>query len=505
MKNNIIYLIVIIAGIFYFLSINNELADTGDNASYMIFAQSILNEGQLLFYNRINNLHSGYNIFIYPLLLSPIVYFYNFDKIYLLKIISAISVIITLFLFIKTFSSKIKFKILFFSLVIFAFNPMIIRYSHQIMSESLYLLLIMSFFYIIITKKQNIFNIILTSMICVLIYFTRNLGIVLFITLITYLIYLKEYKKAVLSSIITLSFIFIISLYFKIDDFTGGNLYFSIIRMRSQYTPEAGTRGLIEIVKTSIYNSIIYVLKILPDTFLYPIFFEVRKFSLLFWLKSVSGIILFFIILLGIIKSKFHNFLIINIFLIVNILVLLIWQIASNRYLHSLVPFLGIYLVIGVFEISKYIKYKNFKFISIILIILCNVYGAYYIIYNERTYTKKESSREYFNALYYIRDNIHKFDSGDNLIFSRKPTLTYVITGMKSIEYPFTKNLEVFNNTLKENNVRYILRDNMIIAGIHSAELYLDEFIQNEGSKFKMIYSKGETKIYLLKHFINKS
>lgn len=490
MKTKFIFaLIILIAALIYFLSINNELGNTGDNASYMIFATSILNEGKLLFYNRPGNIPSGFNIFVYPLILSPIVYFFNFENIFLLKFISVISTIMILCFFYYTFSKYLNKKICILSLILLAFNPVIISYSHQIMSESLYLLFICIFFYIIIQKKLSLKNTILLTLLSIAVYFTRNVGICLFITLILYLLYLKEYKKTAVALIIYILFTGFISLYFKADDFTGGNLYFSILKMRSQYTPDAGTRTLIDIFKTSIYNLIIYILKILPDTFFYPFFFEVKKFSLLFWFKSLSGIVLFLFFIYGFLKNNNKKLISIKIFVIINIIILLIWQISSNRYLHSLIPFISIFIIWGILNL---IPFKSIQKIILSIIIISNIISAAYIIYNERNYIKKNEWREYFDALYYLKENIQT----DKTVFSRKPTLTYVISGIKSVEYPFTTDIDNYTQNINQNNVKYILKDNLTISGINSSDLYLENYINKSKYNFNIISKTGNTIIY---------
>lgn len=470
----------------YFFSVNNILENSGDNASYMIFAKSIISEGKLLFLNQPDKQESGYNIFIYPVILSPIIYFFD-SNIYFLKFVSVIFSLLNLFLFYKIFFHILDKKIFIFSILIFALNPVQFDYSHQIMSESVYLFFVLLFFYFL----QKNYNLIFISLILAIIFFTRNIGIVCYITLLFYLIYKKEFKKIIIVSILLFCLLIPVSYYFKVDNFKSGNIYYSIIKMKSQYNPDEGTRKLLDIITTCIKNFGIYVFKIMPDTFFYPIFFEVKKYSFIFFFKVAVGLILTAAFVIGMVKLNNKNLIIFKIYLILNFIILFIWQISSNRYLHPLVPFIGIFIVYFFYTIRfpfkhtvSYFYNKNFFVYILSSILILNAVSDIYLSYLERTGYKKKEWQNYFLLLDYAKKN----KITQNTIMTRKPTLAYIITRMKSIGYPLTDDIELYNDTINKNNVEIIIRDNLNISGINTAQRYLENYIKKFSDNLEVIY-----------------
>ncbi|HOK40659.1 MAG TPA: hypothetical protein PLD27_06430 [bacterium] len=478
--NFLINLQIIVFICFSIFALNNELEITGDNATYLIFAKSLLLKQKLIFLNEPTEPISGYNIFVYPLILIP---FINFN-ISIIKSTSIIFSLLSVLIFYLLFKNRLNIFLFLSSFALFVFNPVFFDYSHQIMSEALYLFLTLLFFYFVINNK----SIIIITFLLIIIYFTRTAGLVCFISYFIYLFIKRQFKKLIIITIIFLVFIFSISSYFNASKTKEGNLYFSIIKMKSQYTPDSGVRSIKEIFLGIIKNLIIYIFKIFPDTFLFPFFFDIKKYSLLFFVKIIFGFILFLLFIIGFLKIEKLNFLLIKIYIIINFIMLLVWQISSNRYLMPLIPFIIIFIIFGIYHLIKNFEIKK---LIILFLILINFFGIIYLTYLENKKYKTTEWRNYYSMLSYIKKNC----SNNEVIMTRKPTLAYFLADKKTIGYPLTNDFNQYLNAIQKNNVSIIVQDNLKISGLKTAELYLIPFINFYKDKLKIIFKIDDNNI----------
>jgi hypothetical protein len=88
----------------------------------------------------------------------------------------------------------------------------------------------------------------------------------------------------------------------------------------------------------------------------------------------------------------------------------------------------------------------------------------------------------------WIRENLPEKE----VIFSRKPAVTYFYTGNKSVVFPYSLKSEEIYNEMINNGVRYIIFDEF------SKETYdyLLPFIQKYRDRLKILYHLNKTALF---------
>ncbi|MGC9314865.1 MAG: glycosyltransferase family 39 protein [bacterium] len=178
-------------------SFSEEMA--GDSHQYVILAKSIL-QGS---YNNDAFIGSPPEVEIppgYPLLITPVVYFFK-DPAIPLKLLSFVSMLLALFIILKLFQ-KHKIPPLASSLFVIALslNPGINVYSHLAITESLYILFTMAaiYFFDSSLETDNNWKFIGASVVVVSSYFLRPLGAALIIGAFLLLVFRKNILRTVL-------------------------------------------------------------------------------------------------------------------------------------------------------------------------------------------------------------------------------------------------------------------------------------------------------------------
>ena len=489
---------------YYSLALNNSPGLYGDDAGYIIWAKSMLNGGGLDYTNEPEPRKSGFVLYVLPALIAPFVFLT--DKIAVYKIVPLMFSIFSVFLFLVFLKSKFSsYKLIWVSLLLLIFNPLFFEYSHQIMAENIFIFI--SLATVILTeqyeKSDRIldFNFFLLIIFSILSYFTRAAGITLIASVIAYF-FVKSPKKAAAVLFAYLIFFGIFELTRNYGKPVEKEKYSSIILMKSQYEPEAGTRNISGVFKDAGRKSLVYAMRLLPDMFAYPFFKNVkpsiRSFS--FILQAAFGLFIFILICAGLgLKFKDKKLLLQNIdfsavYIVLTVLMLLVWQIYSSRYLLPLLPFIIYYFAGGA---SKILNRKIFIF-SIILILSANLIGQFKIIYLERTGYLPDEWKNYYSTMDYI--DLSNADKSSINVICRKPLSYHIISNykLKTIGYPLSSNIDDIHNFVISNKIDYIIRDNFSISGVNTASKYLDPYLNKYLDKLELIYvsNDGITKLY---------
>lgn len=518
---------------YYSLALNNSPGLYGDDAGYVIWAKSMLNGGGLDYTNEPEPRKSGFVLYVLPALIAPLVYLTK--KIAVYKIVPLIFSVFAIFLFLMYLKSKfVSYKLITVSLLLLIFNPLFFEYSHQIMAENIFIFLSLATAILAERYEKSLkifdFNFIFLIILSVLSYFTRAAGITLIASVIVYF-FIKSPKKTAAILCAYLIFFGIFGLVRNYGKPVEKEKYSSIILMKSQYEPEAGIRNIADVFKDASRKSLVYTMRLLPDMFIYPFFKNVKPSirSLNFILQAASGLFIFILICAGLffrlasyqkyscfffknIVGKISNFsglsgLIFNfkknktffknmefpaVYIILTVLMLLIWQIYSSRYLLPLLPFIIFYFVSGAIKI---LNRKTF-ILCIILLLAFNIIGQFKIIYLERTGYLPDEWKFYYSTMDYIDFNSQKQIN----VICRKPLSYHIVSDykLKTIGYPLSSNPEEIHNFVATNKINYIIRDNFAISGVNTASKYLDPYLNKYLNELELIYvsSDGITKLY---------
>ncbi|MCG8579497.1 MAG: glycosyltransferase family 39 protein [Bacteroidales bacterium] len=197
-----------ILGIFTLFSLllfNLRVSEGGDDSTYIIRAVNFINDGS----------YPSFQGPFYPMFLSLFVALFGI-KLGLLKITSFALMLISMWLFYKTFKDKIAYTLLFATLLIISISSYFIYFTSQTYSEALFLLLQIPVFTLVFelhdTEKgsKKLKQIIVLSAVILASYLTRTIGIGTLIAVILFFIINKQYKNA---GLVAGSFIIMLGLF----------------------------------------------------------------------------------------------------------------------------------------------------------------------------------------------------------------------------------------------------------------------------------------------------
>lgn len=212
-EKGLVLIILIITSSIYILALTPHLGTIGDNAHYIILAKSLL-QGQFSRINHPDNPPETVYGFGFPLLLTPLAYFFP-DNYGMWKTIPLFFGLFSLLLAFSLFRSWAGIQAGLVIMALMAVNPYLLTYSQQILTEAPYLFF--SLLTLILVKKcaarpswMN-FSILGTILAMLMTYFTRTIGLSLFLAALIFLCLGRQFKKA---GAISLPFLFFALLWY---------------------------------------------------------------------------------------------------------------------------------------------------------------------------------------------------------------------------------------------------------------------------------------------------
>jgi 4-amino-4-deoxy-L-arabinose transferase-like glycosyltransferase len=491
---------IFIVLLIFFIAINilnydPKLFLGGDNAHYLILAKSLLSgQGYKDIFMPDSPPHTQYPPGFPALLIPGLVLFSN-NFVYTKLIILFLS-LGAFYLFYKFYKENLPEKQWVLGLLLFAFCPLIIMYSHYILSEIPYLFF--SILAIYLLERLKIINsknlILFLAMICALIftYYIRTVGISLIIAALIYLIIKKRYKEFLI--LLVFAFIFIWLWQMRSAKFGGGG-YFEQFFSRNPYDLEAGKISFGELVSRFFKNLKLYTLEVFPKILL-PTWQKINYLRF-FGLLS-SGLVL-----IGFV-SKLKKITVTEIYLILFLGITFAWPDVwtGDRFILPVVPLLFYYLILGIKLISKktltipgivigFLLF--FSIVELVKITPANIRDLKDYFGSDKMAGYSLDWQNYFKTLEWIKNNTAQAD----VVISRKAQFTYLIANRKSYTYPFSNDENKFFESLKKNRPQYILFDRFYWTG--TTVKYLAPIINKYQDKFEVIYKTAAPEMYVLR------
>ena len=192
--------------LFSLLLFNLRVSEGGDDSTYIIRAVNFLKEGT----------YPSFQGPLYPMIISLVVALFGI-KLGILKFSSLVFMLGSMWLFYRTFAERIRYSILFGTMLILAVSSYFIYFSSQTYSEALFLFLQLPIFLFLFKDLERPSNalkgiksyqyIFLTAAFIVLGYLTRTVGIGALVAVTLFYLLGKQYKKA---GALTISFLIIL-------------------------------------------------------------------------------------------------------------------------------------------------------------------------------------------------------------------------------------------------------------------------------------------------------
>lgn len=192
--------------LFSLLLFNLRVSEGGDDSTYIIRAVNFLKEGT----------YPSFQGPLYPMIISLVVALFGI-KLGILKFTSLVFMLGSMWLFYRTFAGRIRYSILFGTMIILAVSSYFIYFSSQTYSEALFLFVQLPIFLFLfkdlerdsdtIKGIKSYHYIFLTAAFIVLGYLTRTVGIGALVAVTLFYLLIQQYKKA---GALVLSFLIIL-------------------------------------------------------------------------------------------------------------------------------------------------------------------------------------------------------------------------------------------------------------------------------------------------------
>jgi hypothetical protein len=301
----------VISGIIFGLSIlfsillfDAKINMMGDDSEYIMYGYKFANDFAF----------PGYRGPLYPILLSPFIALFGIN-IVLLKLLSVILLVGSLFFMYKTFYGRIPALILFSSLTLLGANSFLLFYSSAVLSEPLFLfvqtLLMLLFCKYFVDAQENVsikkqicrFLTIAILVLCLTL--TRTVGYAAAGVIAVYFLFFRQWKNAFLSVVANAAVFGLFGLLKKLLWPASGSAYnLRSFFTKDMYNPDRGMEDVGGIIvrlfenilnylskyiyqfsglKTNISNSSIFITTVIVSLFLLGGYLAYRKNKQLFF------------------------------------------------------------------------------------------------------------------------------------------------------------------------------------------------------------------------------
>ncbi len=491
-KHKVLLLFTIIYLILSFFLFDPKLFVGGDNAVYIILAESITSgKGYRNLHLPDESPHTQYP-FGFPLLLSlPILLFGT--NIIILKLFVVLTSIGALFFMYRLcelfFREKVDFIMAFYISI-----PILITFNHWILSEMPFLCFSLAALYFFMKAKQDKEYLYFISIfLATYAFLIRMVGISLIAAMMLSLALRKQYKYFIIFLLIFLT-VLIPWLIRSVSIGPEGG-YIDQLLTKKPYLIESGKVGPRDLAIRGWNNFIFYSLLLLPLTLLTSILSP--------WILGVMGVMFIVLTIIGFVERRRRMF-VVEYYFLFAVLLLLVWPEvwATERFLLPILPIIIIYIYIGLFQLERKIKFKYsvhlitgiFVFINL-LSIFPQVKNA---VVNNNAYLRgdmyagyRRDWRNYFDVIEWIKENVPE----EKIIMARKPEFVYLLSRHRSLTCPFS---------IDENNVRsafmqsdYIILDNFMWT--EASKNYLAPVIQKEFGNIEFVYITQKPRFYVVR------
>ncbi len=473
-----------------FLLFDPKLFTGGDNAVYVILAESIVQgKGYKNIYMPEEPPHT-----LYPpgfaLLLAPFVLVFGTNLI-VLKLLIVLTGIGALYFMFKLseliFGAQAKIIVLFFLTI-----PIFIIYNHWLLSEMPFLFFSLgSLFFCLRSEKSKefIWGAILFAIYA---FFIRTAGISLIIGLALYLLVKRQFRFFAVFVIIFL--IFFIPWQIRQASVSTEGSYLEQLLAKNPYQLELGRANLSELAKRIWENFLFYSFTVLPMTLL-----PIIKAS---FLLTVFGFIFLALSLVGFLK-RIAKFTVLEIYYTPALIVLLIWPNvwSSDRFFLPVLPIFLFYVYEAIFWLSEKIRSRYSAVVLTGIMVILNAYSIFGMaresVVNNTKYLKGNiyagytlDWQRYFELIGWIRSNTPQ----TSIIMARKPEFVYLLSKRKSFVYPFTTNAEDVKQAI--NRCDYIIYDSF--GWTATTQRYLLPILQQQPENYEIIHQTLKPQFYLL-------
>jgi hypothetical protein len=288
--------------------------------------------------------------------------------------------------------------------------------------------------------------------------------------------------------------------------------YFLQLLQRSSYNPDAGYVTAAEMTQRVVENLKQYCTRIIPEAIV-PL--DLEKMGVA---GRVIAATVMAVVALGWARTFFLNVWFVSLYCLFYGAVLCLWQTqwSSERFLASLIPFLFLFIIVGIWcavsDVPVWIRriagtrgatnkgvvphnaprqwHVGVAWVLAAVILAANLGGMYK--YNR---LERKTGRDWGNY-YQCADWIRANTPSTAVVMCRKPTLLYLRADRKAVSIPFTHNTERIIDEMERNGVTHIVYD--AFPWSNACARYLYPMIVNNPFRFKAVYGQADPNFMVL-------
>ena len=462
----------------------------GDSAQYIFLGESLTQGKFLRMINYPGEPFSFYYPAVFPLLLFPIIYFLG-RNFYLMHLVAALLGYLSLFFFYLIFKNYAGKKIAFFSVILLGLNWTFLYYCANYILSDIPYLFFSSFAFFMATRyieKPSFLNKqgFLLILGLILSYFTRYIGLTLFLGLLVSLALMNKQDRLKKIFFLAGGFLSVWLLweFFKYLNPNPVNLA-SHAKQLFLVDPYAPYKG-------SLFAHPLYFILRFSEgaNYFYNLLDNVFFAKQILPAGLIAGLTLV-VLFLGLwVKFREDKGCIFHYYFIIYLLSIIFWPFKEGlRFILPILPFILFYFLIGLKKIISYISKKA------ALAHLSSIFFVFFIfnllslpvVFKYSSEPLPPALKDFVSLHQIIKENVPK----EGLILSRKPTITYFYTKHKAVCYPFTLNPEEIRDTILRNRIKYIIVDEFSLE----TALYLVPFLYKYKDRLKLLHRIGNSSI----------
>jgi hypothetical protein len=469
-----------------------KISSGGDNAVYMILTESMISGKGYRDIHLPEEPHHTLYPFGFPLLLvlPMLIFGRNVFIFKLLILLAGLGMMYFIYAIGRhLFKEKINIMLSFCLSI-----PIFTVYNHWILTEIPYLCLSLGAVYFFLkASTDNRILYYISFFLATYATFIRTVGVALVISMVLILILKKQFKYAgILAVMFLLIFIPWQTRNAGISHEAG---YIEQLLAKYPYDLELGVVGFSDFVRRVWNNLIFYSFLIIPTTMM-----PIIKSGMI----SIGvGSFLVMVTVLGLI-TRLRKMSVIELYFMLSCVILLAWPTiwSSKRLLLPFLPLFIIYFYYGLVWLGKKVKFRHLIYVITVIFLVFNVISLL-----------GEANRSFTDNISYIRgdkyagyrvqwrhycetvDWVGQHISKNCIIMARKPEFVYIMSGHKSLAYPFSTDSAIVKTAIEQSD--FIIFDNVYQKSM--ARRWLLPVLEQDPEKYRIVYNTEELDFYVIR------
>ncbi len=376
----------------------------------------------------------------------------------------------------------------------FALNPVLVYYSHWVLSEAPFVLLTLVALWASEGMMKSNRRLALAVVAALLAYLTRSAGLPLVAALLVALAWRRDWKKLAIAGPAALVVVGSWWMWGRLAASSSAKVYSSNFLLINPYAPEAGYVGPGDLFTRAFDNIRLYAVEVLPQSLagvgpgggvgLAALLAAllILALALIAWVRDirrVAGLELFTLLYAGLIFLWPQ-----------------VWT--DRRFLLPLLPVLIFYAAAGVIWCFDFLRAKRPTWVlpvtAALLVVLAVPDHVRAVGFNQRCmrfYRQGDQLACYpppWRAFVLTADWVRENTEADAIVVNRKPRLFYYFARRQGDVYPFTPDDDEMLSFLDDIGADYVIVDGL--SG--TTTRYLVPVIQSVPDRFEPLYRVGE-------------